>query len=245
MIRSPLGHRFVLAPSIEPRLLPGTPDMLILHYTGMETAERACAWLCNPASRVSCHYLVDEHGIITQMVGEEMRAWHAGQSSWEGVTDSNSRSIGIEIHNPGHSLGYPHFPAEQMKAVIRLCRDIASRHAIAPRRVLAHSDVAPLRKIDPGEKFDWAWLYREGVGHWAPPAAINSGQFFQLGDKGQPIEALQSMLALYGYGLEISGWYDRNTQLVVRAFQRHFRQARVDGVADRSTIDTLHRLLAA
>lgn len=244
MIRSPLGHRFVLAPSIEPRQLNRTPDMLILHYTGMESAERACAWLCNPASRVSCHYLVDEHGVITQMVGEEMRAWHAGQSSWEGETDSNSRSIGIEIHNPGHSLGYPHFPAEQMKAVIRLCRDIVSRHAIAPRRVLAHSDVAPLRKIDPGEKFDWAWLHREGVGHWVPPAAIDSGQFFQLGDRGQPVEALQSMLALYGYGIEINGEFDRPTHLVVKAFQRHFRQARVDGVADRSTIETLHRLLA-
>ena len=245
MIRSPLAQRFVLAPCIEPRLLPGTPDLLILHYTGMVTADRACAWLCNPASRVSCHYLVDEQGIITQMAGEEMLAWHAGKSSWEGETDSNSRSVGIEIHNPGHSLGYPHFPTEQMKAVIKLCRDIVARHGIAPRHVLAHSDVAPLRKIDPGEKFDWAWLSREGIGHWVAPATIGSGQFFQLGDRGQPIEALQSMLALYGYGIEISGQYDKTTQLVVKAFQRHFRQARVDGVADRSTLDTLHRLLAA
>lgn len=245
MIRSPLAQRFVLAPCVEPRLLPDTPDLLILHYTGMETADRACAWLCNPASRVSCHYLVDEQGIITQMAGEEMRAWHAGKSSWEGETDSNSRSVGVEIHNPGHSLGYPHFPTEQMKAVIKLCRDIVVRHGIAPRHVLAHSDVAPLRKIDPGEKFDWAWLSREGIGHWVAPAAIGSGQFFQLGDRGQPIEALQSMLALYGYGIEISGEYDKTTQLVVKAFQRHFRQARVDGVADRSTLDTLHRLLAS
>ena len=245
MIRSALAQRFVLAPCIGPRLLPCTPDLLILHYTGMESAERACAWLCNPASRVSCHYLVDEQGIITQMAGEEMRAWHAGKSSWEGETDSNSRSVGIEIHNPGHSLGYPHFPTEQMKAVIKLCRDIVARHGISPRHVLAHSDVAPLRKIDPGEKFDWAWLSREGIGHWVPPAVIGSGQFFQLGDRGQPIGALQSMLALYGYGIEISGEFDKTTQLVVKAFQRHFRQARVDGVADRSTIDTLHRLLAS
>lgn len=245
MIRSPLAHRFILAPSIEPRMLPNTPDMIILHYTGMESAERACAWLCSPASRVSCHYLVDEKGLVTQMVGEEMRAWHAGQSSWEGETDINSRSIGIEIHNPGHTLGYPDFPEAQMRAVVALSQDVIGRHAIAPRRVLAHSDVAPLRKIDPGEKFDWARLYREGVGHWVPPSQNGSGQFFQQGDKGQPVEALQSMLALYGYDVPISGDFDRQTMAVVRAFQLHFRPSRADGIADRATIETLHRLLAA
>lgn len=244
MIRSPLAAQFVLAPNIEPRRGRAHPDMLLLHYTGMESAAGALAWLCNPASRVSCHYLVDEAGIITQMAGEEMRAWHAGQSSWEGETDSNSRSIGIEIHNPGHTLGYPDFPGAQMRAVIALCKDIAGRHDIAPRRVLAHADVAPLRKADPGEKFDWARLHREGIGHWVPPVQQSGGPFLQLGDRNEAVEALQSMLARYGYGIAITGEYDRLTRAVVTAFQRHFRQSKVDGIADRSTIETLRRLLA-
>jgi len=245
VIRSPLAAQFVLAPNLEPRKGRAHPDMLVLHYTGMESAAEALAWLCNPASRVSCHYLVDEAGFITQMVGEEMRAWHAGQSSWEGETDSNSRSIGIEIHNPGHTLGYPDFPEAQMRAVIALCKDIAGRHDIAPRRMLAHSDVAPLRKADPGEKFDWAWLHRDGIGHWVPPAAASGGPVLQLGDRGEAVEALQSMFALYGYGIAITGEYDRLTRAVVIAFQRHFRQSKVDGIADRATVETLRRLLAA
>jgi N-acetylmuramoyl-L-alanine amidase len=245
MTRSPLAAEYIVAPGIEPRRGNRPPDILLLHYTGMESAAAACAWLCNPASGVSCHYLVDEAGRITQMVGEEMRAWHAGQSAWNGETDINSRSIGIEIHNPGHTLAYADFPAAQMRAVIALCRDIVGRHAIAPRNVLAHSDVAPLRKIDPGEKFDWAWLHREGVGHWVPPVETSGGPYLQPGDRGRTVEALQAMLVLYGYGLAITGEYDRLTEAVVSAFQRHFRQARVDGVADRSTIDTLHRLLSA
>jgi N-acetylmuramoyl-L-alanine amidase len=245
MKRSPLASSFVLAPSIEPRTDGRAVDMLVMHYTGMETAARACDWLCNPVSRVSCHYLVDEAGRITQMVCEDMRAWHAGQSQWRGETDTNSRSIGIEIHNPGHTLGYPDFPAAQMEAVIALSHDILSRHAIPPRNVVAHSDVAPLRKVDPGEKFDWAMLAKVGIGHYVPPAASSGGQFFQQGDRGQPVEALQAMLALYGYGLEINGTYDALTRAVVRAFQLHYRQARVDGTADRATIDTLHALLGA
>jgi N-acetyl-anhydromuramyl-L-alanine amidase AmpD len=119
----------------------------------MASAEAACRRLCDPASGVSCHYLVDEHGGIVQMVEEDMRAWHAGQSFWHGETDINSRSIGIEIHNRGHEADYPDFPEAQMAAVIALCRDILGRHAIAPERVLAHSDIAPRRKLDPGEKF--------------------------------------------------------------------------------------------
>jgi N-acetylmuramoyl-L-alanine amidase len=245
MKRSPLAAAFVLAPSIEPRVNGRAVDMLVMHYTGMESAAKACAWLCNPASRVSCHYLVDERGRITQMVCEDMRAWHAGHSSWRGETDSNSRSIGIEIQNPGHTLGYPDFPPAQMRAVIALSHDILARHDIPPRNVVAHSDVAPSRKVDPGEKFDWAWLAREGIGHHVSPVDSSGGQVFHQGDRGQPVEALQAMLALYGYGLEINGHYDAHTRAAVRAFQLHFRPERVDGVADRGTIDTLHRLLSA
>ena len=241
MIRSPLADDFVLSPNIEPRRGNVRPDMIVLHYTGMESALAARVWLCDARSKVSSHYLIDEAGEITQMVGEEMRAWHAGVSAWEGDTDINSRSVGIEIHNPGHQLGYRDFPAAQMEVVIALCRDIASRHSIAPRRVLAHSDVAPVRKIDPGEKFDWQRLKAAGIGHWVAPSPWRGGPTPNAGDE---IAALQSKLARYGYGVEVTGNCDGQTQAVVQAFQRHFRPARVDGIADPSTVETLDRLLA-
>ena len=243
MTRSALASTFLPSPNIEVRRNGCKPDMLILHYTGMDDAKVACKWLCDPVSRVSCHYLVDERGVITQMVDEGMRAWHAGVSSWKGDEDINSRSIGIEIHNPGHTAGYPDFPEAQMLAVIALSKDIIARHRISPTCVLGHSDIAPMRKIDPGEKFDWARLHAERVGHWVTPEPIGGGTFLQLGDQGQAVEALQSMLQLYGYATESNGVYDVFTQATVRALQRHFRPARVDGIADSSTVITLHRLL--
>jgi N-acetylmuramoyl-L-alanine amidase len=232
------------AANCEPRRERARPTILLLHYTGMESAERAIDWLCTAGSRVSCHYLIDEAGRITQMVGEAMRAWHAGDSYWAGETDINSVSIGIEIHNPGHGLGYPDFPEPQMQAVEALCLDIVVRHRIVPERVLAHSDVAPWRKSDPGEKFDWGRLAGAGVGHWVEPARIEGDAGFGVGDEGPEVARLQQGLAEYGYRCEPSGWFDEATELVVTAFQRHFRPALVNGRADRSTVDTLGRLLA-
>ncbi|RVD50419.1 MAG: N-acetylmuramoyl-L-alanine amidase [Mesorhizobium sp.] len=234
-----------VSPNFGPRRDRQKPDMIMLHYTGMATGIGAEAWLCDPASEVSSHYLVHENGHIVQMVRESDRAWHAGQSSWFGHTDINSCSVGIEIVNPGHSLGYPGFPRRQINAVIRLCKGIAARHAIAAERVLAHSDVAPGRKIDPGEKFPWAVLFKAGVGHLVPAAPVRRGAALKPGDYGADVEALQSMLSLYGYGVEITGVFDDRTRIVVEAFQRHFRPRRVDGVADGSTMRTLQRLLAS
>ena len=222
-----------------------SPDIILLHYTGMETAEGALTRLCAPESQVSCHYFVHEDGRVEQLVRETDRAWHAGKSFWKGETDINSASIGIEIANVGHPGGLPDFPQKQIAAVIELCLDCGERWWIAPERVLAHSDVAPVRKVDPGEKFPWNLLHAAGVGHWVEPSPIVGGRFFQRGDCGQPVEALQTLLSLYGYGTEIDGHYSEKTEGVVAAFQRHFRPARVDGIADFSTIDTLHRLLSA
>lgn len=218
------------------------PDILVLHYTGMPSGEQALNWLCVEESQVSCHYLIHDDGRIVQMVPENKRAWHAGKSSWHGSEDINSRSIGIEIVNPGHDNGYPDFPDIQMGAVIELCQDILQRKEIRPRNVVAHSDIAPRRKQDPGEKFSWELLYKNNIGHWVEPSQISDGRFFQLGDSGQPVEALQSLLSVYGYGIEINGQYDDLTKACIVAFQRHFRQSKVDGIADASTIDTLYRL---
>ncbi|GJD90211.1 N-acetylmuramoyl-L-alanine amidase AmiD [Methylobacterium hispanicum] len=221
------------------------PDMLILHYTGMESAQAAVARLRDPRAEVSAHYLVFEDGAVAQMVPEARRAWHAGAAAWKGERDVNSRSLGIEIVHPGHVGGLPPYPEAQVAAVTALARDLCARWAIPPERVLAHSDVAPERKEDPGEVFPWARLAAEGVGHFVPPVPIRDGRFFARGDAGQPIEALQAMLGLYGYDQPVTGVFDARTQAVVAAFQRHFRPARVDGVADASTITTLRDLIAA
>lgn len=220
------------------------PDMIILHYTGMETAAAALDWLCREESQVSSHYFVHEDGSVDQLVAEDRRAWHAGKSNWKGETDINSRSIGIEIANAGHPGGLPDFPLVQIDAVVELCRNCGERWSIAPERVLAHSDIAPIRKVDPGEKFPWERLHAGGVGHWVPPAPIGGGRFFQRGDQGQPVEAVQTMLSLYGYGIEVTGVFCEKTEGAVAAFQRHFRPMQVDGIADISTLDTLHRLLS-
>lgn len=222
--------------------LVAAPDILLLHYTGMPDGEGALNWLCVEESQVSCHYLIHEDGRIVQMVPEAKRAWHAGKGRWRGNEDINSRSIGIEIVNPGHEHGYPDFPDQQIESVITLCKDILARNAIEARNVLAHSDIAPGRKCDPGEKFPWDVLHKNGVGHWVEPALSQSGRFFALGDSGQPVQALQGLLAHYGYEVEVTGNFDEETHKTVRAFQQHFRQQKVDGIADVSTIETLYNL---
>ena len=222
----------------------GAPDMILLHYTGMPTAEEALARLCNSA-KVSAHYFVYEDGRILQLVPEVRRAWHAGEARWQGESDINSRSIGIEIVNPGHDFGYPDFPRLQIEAVIALCRDIMKRSGIRADRVLAHSDVAPLRKQDPGEKFPWELLHKKGVGHLVAQAPLTEGPVLKSGDRGEAVTMLQTMLARYGYGLPVTGEFDATTAAVVVAFQRHFRPARTDGIADASTVATLRDLLAA
>lgn len=222
------------------------PDMLLLHYTGMPTSQEALARLRDANEpRVSAHYFVDEDGTILQLVPEARRAWHAGLAYWDGENDINSCSIGIEIVNPGHEFGYPDFPPPQIDAVIALCHDIVTRRNIRADRVLAHSDVAPGRKQDPGEKFPWRKLHEAGVGHWVEPAPIVEAPFLATGDCGETVSLLQMELARYGYGLSVTGSYDATTRDVVAAFQRHFRPARVDGVTDASTMTTLTDLLAA
>lgn len=221
------------------------PDMIVLHYTGMPDAEGAVMRLCKEGSEVSAHYIVMEDGGVLQCVPEAFRAWHAGEAFWAGERDINSCSIGVEIINRGHDWGYPDFPLRQIAAVIALCRGIIIRRDIPPERVLAHSDVAPLRKMDPGEKFPWQALANSGVGHWDWPAPITPGDSLAPNAEGDAVRALQEKLAAYGYGVPVSGCYDADTVKVVTAFQRHFRPERVDGIADPSTRATLDGLLSS
>jgi len=233
----------VASPNHDERV--GEPNIILLHYTGMDSGDAALERLCDTEAKVSSHYLVYEDGRILQLVSEARRARHAGVSSWAGETDINSRSIGIEIVNPGHDGGYPDFPMRQIAAVIALCRGIIARRLIPRDRVLAHSDVAPSRKRDPGEKFPWRLLAESGVGLWVPPAPITDWLSLVPGDKGDNVKELQKALADYGYGVPVSGEFDAVTKDVVMAFQRHFRPAQVDGLADTSTRETLRQLLDA
>ena len=235
----------VPSPNHDERKQGRAPDLILLHYTGMPTGEAALKRLCTSSSKVSAHYVVFEDGRIVQCVPESLRAWHAGVASWAGETDINSCSIGIEIVNPGHEFGYRDYPLRQIAAVISLCKSIVTRRGpIRADRILAHSDVAPARKQDPGEKFPWDLMSDSGIGHWVRPAPLNlDGPALTPGDRGEAVTRLQRALRGYGYGIEETAAYDDATRAVVTAFQRHFRPARVDGVADASTILTLRALL--
>jgi N-acetylmuramoyl-L-alanine amidase len=211
------------SPNHGPRPEPARIDMLVLHYTGMADAEAALERLCDPDARVSAHYVIEENGVIWQLVPESRRAFHAGVSCWEGESDLNAVSLGIEIVNPGHEWGYRRFPAAQMASLEHLCRDLIARYSIPRHRVVGHSDIAPERKSDPGELFDWARLARAGIGIWPPakPAprrlAINPAQ--AIGD-----------LLFVGYCVTA----ESQTPALV-AFQRRFRQSCCDGRLDTET----------
>jgi len=234
---------FRASPNHGPRAADKPVDILVLHYTGMPSAEGALSWLCDPRSEVSAHYFVFEDGRVVQLVDEGRRAWHAGVSYWAGETDINSRSIGIEIANAGPDSAAPDFPAAQIDALVDLCQGILRRHPIPPERVLGHSDVAPDRKRDPGEHFPWGCLARAGIGLWRqPPPPGPDG--FAVGHFGAEVRDLQRRLAAFGYRITPTGVFDWETEQIVAAFQRHFRPARVDGIADASTLAALEAILA-
>jgi N-acetylmuramoyl-L-alanine amidase len=231
-----------VSPNFNERTVP--PDMLVLHYTGMQSGPEALARLCDEQSKVSSHYLVEEDGRVFRLVPEERRAWHAGVSFWKGESDINGRSIGVEIVNPGHEFGYRPFPEAQIAAVIELVADIRTRWSIEDSRIIGHSDVAPDRKQDPGELFPWKQLAQAGHGLWVEPDAA-PGLPLSEGEEGAGVFALQAGFTRLGYDCAPSGKYDAHTTAVVRAFQRHWRQEQVDGIADGMTRARLIALLRA
>ena len=228
------------SPNFDARTAP--PDMVILHYTGMQTGDAALARLRDPAAKVSAHYLVEEDGRVFSLVPEERRAWHAGKSFWRGDSDINARSIGVEIVNPGHEFGYRPFPDVQIAAVLDLLADIRSRWSVDDARLLGHSDVARILLAARGELFPWKRLAEAGHGLWVEPASA-PGAPLAAGDEGPGVFALQAGLTRLGYDSAPSGQYDAATATIVRAFQRHWRQERVDGVADGETRARLIALL--
>jgi N-acetylmuramoyl-L-alanine amidase len=210
-------------------------DMLVLHYTGMQTGDAALARMCDPAAKVSAHYMIEEDGRVLRLVPEDRRAWHAGISSWRGHRDINARSIGIEVVNPGHEFGYRDFPDAQIAALVALAHGLLDRHPIPARNVVGHSDVAPTRKTDPGERFPWRGLAAAGIGLW--PA--------QRSKAGDTVEAAQRDLARIGYAIDPTGVLDDATRQVVIAFQRHFRPRSLEGLLDDETMALIAAVAAA
>ncbi|MDG4719881.1 MULTISPECIES: N-acetylmuramoyl-L-alanine amidase [Thalassospira] len=214
------------SPNFGPRPDGCPVDILVLHYTGMPTGQAALDRLCDPQSSVSSHYLIEEDGRIFKLVDEDKRAWHAGRGCWQDCTDINSRSIGIEIVNPGHEFGYRAFPDAQIASVVALCQDILARHDIPANRIIAHSDMAPDRKEDPGELFPWQYLAQNGIGIWPDAGedlAVDPNRFDELLDQ-----------IGYGWPAENSddtGHEDYRTKRVI-AFQRRWRSKDISGVID-------------
>ena len=218
--------------------------MIVLHYTGMRTGDEALARMTDPEAKVSAHYMIEEDGRLYSLVAEERRAWHAGVSFWKGATDINAASIGIELVNPGHEFGYRAFPDAQIEALIELMDDIRSRWTVPESRILGHSDVAPARKTDPGELFPWKRLAQAGHGVWVEPNGAPGAPLAE-GDEGAGVFAMQAGLTRIGYDCTPSGKFDAQTTTVVRAFQRHWLQTRVDGIADGETRARLVAVLRA
>lgn len=220
-------------------------DAIVLHYTGMPSAEAALAHLCNPAAEVSSHYVIDEAGVLFQLVPEGRRAWHAGRSYWRGERDMNSVSIGIEIVNAGHDGGLPPFPDAQIATVIALCQDLTRRYDIPADRVLAHSDIAPGRKIDPGERFPWDTLAAAGVGILPGAGPAQGSVVLAQGARGARIAALRSSLSAWGFDAtphDTDDTYGADTRIIIAAFQLRFRRKCANGIADPDTVARLHSL---
>ena len=229
----PLEIRERVSPNHGPRGEPARIDMLVLHYTGMKSAEAAIERLCDPNAKVSAHYVVEENGGIWRLVPEARRAFHAGISCWEGESALNTVSLGIEIVNSGHEWGYRPFPEEQMASVETLCRDLVSRYSIPPHRIVGHSDIAPERKSDPGELFDWPRLARAGIGIWPPVNLVTSTH---------GIDGAGALADLLVIGYCATG---RSLTPTLVAFQRRFRPRCCDGRLDAETAARLSKVRTA
>jgi len=221
------------SPNFDERNAP--VSLLVLHYTGMKTGAEAIARLCDAEAKVSAHYVVEENGDVYQLVDESKRAWHAGVSFWRGLRNVNANSIGIEIVNPGHEFGYRKFTDAQYKALIELCGGIKKRHNIADVNIVGHSDIAPERKADPGELFDWELLAKNNIG------LSSSGYDPKI--QGRTSQILDSRIKSKNDSSLVELGYEFHDEGAITAFQRHWRQDKVNGQWDDECGQILANLL--
>lgn len=240
-----LDIRKTFSPNCDARPQGSKVNVLVFHYTGMQTAKEALSRLCDVKAKVSAHYMVDEQGVVFHLVPEEKQAWHAGISCWNGKAAINENSIGIEVVNTGHEYGYRPFPQVQMDAVLKLSQDILTRHHIVPKDIVGHSDISPTRKTDPGELFDWQFLAKNNVGVWPKLGKIKNPHtvIAAPGDESKDVERFQRLLNSYGYHIRVDGFYGQKTEAVIRAFKRHFIQDRVDAFWDNIAQAAIEALL--
>jgi N-acetylmuramoyl-L-alanine amidase len=252
------------SPNFDDRPPDARIDLIVLHYTGMQDGAAALARLTDPTPvagrypgpwqdpamdpatalpRVSAHYVIEEDGRIFTLVPEEKRAWHAGASHWRGRDNVNASAIGIELVNGGHDFRLPGFAHAQIERLIALLRDIQNRRRLSPACVVGHSDVAPHRKRDPGEKFPWERLEAAGVALGVEVSERGDAPVLSPGDSGDAVAGVQYTLAEVGYGIEVTRDYDAATKAVIEAFQRRRRPRRVTGVFDLETSDLLDAVL--
>ncbi len=236
---------YIKSPNFDDRPKGTNINMLVMHYTGMQTGEAAQKHMCDPIAKVSAHYMINEDGSIINLVPEAKRAWHAGISCWRGISSLNDTSVGIEIVNPGHEFGYRPFPKAQMEAVLGLSKEIIERHSIEARNVIGHSDIAPNRKQDPGEFFDWKMLASEGVGLWPNVKKMwkSSDMIIRPGEESVSTASVQKMLSDYGYHIRVDGFYGPKTEDIIRAFKRHFVPEQLNAFWDKLADERIKALL--
>ena len=210
-------------------------NIVVIHYTGMKSFEEALGHLCDSSSKVSSHYLINSNGDVYLLVDEDKRAWHAGVSFWSGDDDVNSSSIGIELVNPGHEFGYESFSESQMTSLEVLIKSLIRSYNIPLYNIVGHSDIAPLRKKDPGELFNWKRLADKNLSIWPEKLSINSFKSINFGDKNESVLQVQEFLSEIGYKITKDGFFNQETKLVISAFQRRFRSHKVDGLLDSET----------
>lgn len=209
------------SPNFNKRPSSRNPELIIIHYTGMQPAGDALSKLCNPDAAVSAHYLIEKNGSIYRLVEDKNRAWHAGLSYWQGERDINGISLGIELDNGGHDFALPSYPAKQIEALLSLLSELSQKYHISPERIIGHSDIAPSRKIDPGEHFPWEILHKYGFGLWPGDLPVR--------DEPQSIPQVQEILEEIGYDCPQTNILDPLTVAVIQAFQRHFTPAEITG----------------
>ena len=213
--------RRFLSPNFNERPTPKKVDLIVIHYTGMVTAQAALTRLCEPAAQVSSHYLIEKNGYLHELVDEKKRAWHAGISFWKGETDINGISLGIELDNGGHDFGLPAYPEDQIKTLLLLLDKLVTQYSLHKERIIGHSDVAPTRKRDPGEHFPWLVLHKKGFGLWPESCAVNP--------EPQSIYEIQKKLGEIGYNCPFTGILDLQTTATIKAFQQHFTPQEITG----------------
>ncbi|MBV69602.1 MAG: N-acetylmuramoyl-L-alanine amidase [Pelagibacterales bacterium] len=222
-----------LSPNFEDR---GNSEVkfVIIHYTGMKPLKKTIEWFKDPNSKVSCHWLISENGYLYKIVEEKNIAWHCGRSSWKNFTGLNKYSIGIELDNPGHGINYKGFSKHQMNSLIKLLKNILEKYNISYKNVLAHSDIAPERKVDPGELFNWKYLAKKNLAYFPPIVEKKEkhGNFFKFGDSGTKIKYVKKLLNDIGYKTDANNKFDLKFKMIVEAFQRRFFPHYINGIID-------------